>query len=290
MPLSIIIQEREDLVVSNRGGTMFKQRLISGIVLVIIAFVTLYFGGMLTFFVTAGISLIGMYELLKVIHIEKSPLGVVAYSGAILYYILLLMNLDQYDMPLILLVLIMLFAVYVFTFPKYQISSVAIAFFSLFYVTVMLSCIYLIRMLEDGGYMIVLVFLSAWGNDTLAYCVGRLFGKHKMSPVLSPKKTIEGAVGGVLGAGILGLIYGCIAQHFITAEYNLIPVFGIVCAVGGLISIVGDLGASAIKRNYDIKDYSHLIPGHGGILDRFDSIIFTAPIIYYLLVLVVGLK
>ena len=268
---------------------MFKQRLISGIILVIIAFVTLYYGGMLTFLVTAGISLVGMYELLRVIHIEKSALSVTAYSGAILYYILLLLNLDQYILPLILLILVMLFSVYVFTFPKYEISGVAITFFSIFYVTVMLSCIYRIRVLEDGAYMIVLVFLSAWGNDTLAYCAGRLFGKHKMSPVLSPKKTIEGAVGGVIGAGLLGFLYGLIARHFITASFDLTVVFAVVCAVGGLISIVGDLGASAIKRNYEIKDYSNLIPGHGGILDRFDSIIFTAPIIYYLLVLVVGL-
>ena len=184
----------------------------------------------------------------------------------------------------------MLIAVYVFTFPKYEISSIAIAYFALFYVTVMLSCIYRIRMLSDGAYMVVLVFLSAWGNDTLAYCAGRLFGKHKMSPILSPKKTIEGAVGGVIGAGLLGCLYGVIAKNFLSVNYNLIVVFGIVCAVGGLISIIGDLGASAIKRNYEIKDYSHLIPGHGGILDRFDSIIFTAPIIYYMLVMVVGLK
>ena len=268
---------------------MFKQRLISGIILVVIAVITLYFGGMLTFLVTAGISLIGMYELLRVIHVEKSALSVTAYTGAILYYILLLLSLDQYILPLLLLILIVMFSVYVFTFPKYEISSVAITFFSIFYVTVMLSCIYRIRVLEDGAYMIVLVFLSAWGNDTLAYCAGRLFGKHKMSPVLSPKKTIEGAVGGVIGAGLLGFLYGLIARHFITASFDLTVVFAVVCAVGGLISIVGDLGASAIKRNYEIKDYSNLIPGHGGILDRFDSIIFTAPIIYYLLVLVVGL-
>ena len=145
-------------------------------------------------------------------------------------------------------------------------------------------------MLSDGAYIVVLVFLSAWGNDTLAYCAGRLFGKHKMSPILSPKKTIEGAVGGVIGAGLLGCLYGLISKNFLSVHYNLIIVFGIVCAVGGLISIIGDLGASAIKRNYEIKDYSHLIPGHGGILDRFDSIIFTAPIIYYMLVMVVGLK
>ena len=111
-----------------------------------------------------------------------------------------------------------------------------------------------------------------------------------MSPILSPKKTVEGAIGGVIGAGLLGCLYGLFAKQFLSVNYNLIVVFGIVCAVGSLISIIGDLGASAIKRNYDIKDYSHLIPGHGGILDRFDSIIFTAPIIYYMLVMVVGLK
>ena len=264
---------------------MFKQRLISGIILVIIAFVTLYYGGFLTFFVVGAISLIGVFELLRVIHMEKSALGVIVYTGSILYYLLLLLGLE-----LALLVLIMLIAVYVFTFPKYEISSVAISYFALFYVTIMLSCIYRIRMLSDGAYMVVLVFLSAWGNDTLAYCAGRLFGKHKMSPILSPKKTIEGAVGGVIGAGLLGCLYGLISKNFLSVHYNLIIVFGIVCAVGGLISIIGDLGASAIKRNYDIKDYSHLIPGHGGILDRFDSIIFTAPIIYYMLVMVVGLK
>ncbi|MCI6858800.1 MAG: phosphatidate cytidylyltransferase [Eubacterium sp.] len=269
---------------------MFKERLLSGIVLVIIAFVTLYFGGFPTFFVVAAISLIGVFELLRVIHMEKSPLGVIVYSGSILYYLLLLLGLEQYVLPLALLVLIMLIAVYVFTFPKYEISSVAISFFALFYVTVMLSCIYRIRMLTDGGYMVVLVFLSAWGNDTLAYCTGRLIGRHKMSPILSPKKTIEGAAGGVIGAGLLGCLYGVFASHYLSVNYNLIASFGIICAVGGLISIIGDLGASAIKRNYEIKDYSHLIPGHGGILDRFDSIIFTAPIIYYMLVMVVGLK
>lgn len=269
---------------------MFKQRLLSGIVLVILAVVILYFGGTVTLIATAAISLMGMYELLKVVNQEKSALAVTAYSGAILYYLILWLNLEQYILPLVLLVLIMLFAVYVFSFPRFKIDQVTMAYFSLFYVTIMLSCIYRIRIMDNGGYMIALVFLSAWGNDTLAYCAGRLLGRHKMSPVLSPKKTIEGAVGGVLGAGLLGALYGLAGQHFIAADYNLPLIFALVCAAGGLISIIGDLGASAIKRNYDTKDYSNLIPGHGGILDRFDSIIFTAPIIYYLLVLVAGMK
>ncbi|MBR5046787.1 MAG: phosphatidate cytidylyltransferase [Eubacterium sp.] len=268
---------------------MFKQRLISGIVLVIIAVVTFYFGGFLTFAVVAAISLIGEYELLKVIRQEKSALAVISYTAAILYYILLLLDLGRFILPLTLLFLAALLAVYVFTFPRYEISHVAISFFGFFYVSVMMSYIYQIRMLENGGFKVTLLFLSAWGNDTLAYCAGRLFGKHKMSPVLSPKKTIEGAVGGVLGAGLLGAIFGLVSNYFITETFNMVLGFGILCAIGGLISIIGDLAASAIKRNYDVKDYGTLIPGHGGILDRFDSIIFIAPIIYYLLTMVIAI-
>ena len=269
---------------------MFKQRLISGIVLVIAAVAILYFGGFVTFLATSVISLIGLYELIRVIGREKSGLAVIVYTATILYYLLLLLGLEQHILPLMLLVLMLLAAVYVFAFPKYVISDVAICYFGLFYVSLMLSCIYRIRVLNDGAYMIALVFLSAWGNDTLAYCAGRLFGKHKMSPVLSPKKTVEGAIGGIIGAGLLGALYGLWAGRVLTVSYNPVPVFALACAVGGAISIIGDLTASAIKRNYDVKDYSNLIPGHGGILDRFDSIIFTAPIIYYILVLVVGLK
>ena len=275
--------------IQDRREKMFKQRLLSGIVLVILAVVILYHGGFLTLFATTLISLIGMYELLHVINVERSAFGVICYTATILYYLILFLDLEHYVTPLMLLVLILLLTVYVFKFPKYHINQAAVSFFAMFYVTVMLSCIYLIRDLDGGAFMIILVFLSSWGNDTLAYCAGRLFGKHKMSPVLSPKKTIEGAIGGVAGAALLGFIYGLIARRFIAFDLNIPLVFALVCFVGALISIVGDLGASAIKRNYDIKDYSNLIPGHGGILDRFDSVIFTAPIVYYLLVFAVGL-
>ena len=149
------------------------------------------------------------------------------------------------------------------------------AFFGFVYVGVMMSFIYQIRELQNGGEFVVLLFLAAWGNDTLAYCTGMLIGKHKMAPVLSPKKSVEGAVGGVAGAALLGVIYAAATQGPML-EY------AVICAIGALISMVGDLAASAIKRNQGIKDYGKLIPGHGGILDRFDSVIFTAPVIYFL--------
>ena len=105
-----------------------------------------------------------------------------------------------------------------------------------------------------------------------------------MAPILSPKKSIEGAVGGVVGSALLTAIYGCVFKTQMNMDTNEIIILALIAAVSGLISMIGDLTASAIKRNHDVKDYGNLIPGHGGILDRFDSMIITAPIIYYLAV------
>lgn len=156
-----------------------------------------------------------------------------------------------------------------------------LAFFGLFYVAVMLSYVYQIRMLEQGAFLVWLVFLCSWGCDTCAYCVGVTMGKHKMAPVLSPKKSVEGGIGGVLGAALLGAVYALAINKFGGASADVLT-YALICGVGGVISQVGDLAASAIKRNHDIKDYGKLIPGHGGILDRFDSVIITAPIIFYM--------
>ena len=229
-----------------------------------------------------------MFELYRVFKLEKTPLAYISYAMAILFYVSRLFAGVVEPMALIMLFLILLMFVYVFSYPKYEAKDVMAIFFGLFYIAVMLSYVYQIRVLESGGIYVVLLFLGSWGNDTLAYCAGRLFGKHKMSPVLSPKKTIEGAVGGVAGAGLLGFLYSLIAKNFILTDSNLGLVFAVICMVGALLSIIGDLAASAIKRNYDIKDYGTLIPGHGGILDRFDSVIFIAPIIYYFLIYTVG--
>ena len=128
-----------------------------------------------------------------------------------------------------------------------------------------------------------LIFLSSWGCDTFAYCTGMLLGRHKLAPVLSPKKSVEGAIGGIAGAALLGVLYGVLTK-------GNIPIYALICAVGAAASQVGDLAASAVKRQHNIKDYGHLIPGHGGILDRFDSVIVTAPMIYILAVLLMDIR
>ena len=258
---------------------MFKTRLISGIVLVIIALATIISGSWILFFTLLAVSLIGMRELYKVMKVSDehvTVLELVGYLGAVLYYIAMKADFGNYGTMAIIISMILILFVYVFGYPKYHAEQVMAAFFGVVYVAVMLSFIYLTRSLPDGKFLVWLIFLCSWGCDTCAYCVGMLIGKHKMAPVLSPKKSIEGAVGGVAGAALLGVIYAAATQGKM-AEYALI------CAVGALISMVGDLAASAIKRNQNIKDYGKLIPGHGGILDRFDSMLFTAPAIFFAL-------
>ena len=229
---------------------MFKTRLLSGIVLVLVALLTICSGGTVLYMTVLCLSLIGAGELFRVMKVREDKwnlLEITGYAGVVIFYLSLLLHDPMYQMLALILDLVLLMAVYVFTYPKYNANQVMPAFFAIVYVGVMLSYVYQTRML---------------------------------APVLSPKKSVEGAVGGVVGAILLGIIYAAATKGGMV-EY------AIICGVGALISMVGDLAASAIKRNQGIKDYGKLIPGHGGILDRFDSVIFTAPIIYFLSVLLI---
>ncbi len=152
---------------------------------------------------------------------------------------------------------------------------------------------------NEGVFFIGLAFSCSWFTDTFAYIVGVKFGKHKMAPVISPKKSIEGAIGGVVVTAALNvlLVYlftvGCsklygysIFGESASKYLYIIP----ISMVLSLVSMLGDLSASVIKRNYGIKDYGKLIPGHGGIMDRFDSVIFVAPTLYCILSLITFFK
>ena len=263
---------------------MFKTRLLSGILLVIIALATIITGGDVLFATLLMISFIGMTEIYKVLKISGTLLGVAGYIAAVAYYFALRFGNAEWVIMLAIAFLIAIMIIYVFSYPKYRSEQIMLAFFGLFYVAFMLSYVYQIRMLEQGAFLVWLAFICSWGSDTCAYCVGMLIGKHKMAPKLSPKKSIEGAVGGVVGAALLGALYAVAINHFASVTANVV-LYAIIGGVGALVSMVGDLAASAIKRNHDIKDYGNLIPGHGGILDRFDSVIFTAPIIYYMAIM-----
>ena len=136
-------------------------------------------------------------------------------------------------------------------------------------------------------YTVWMIFISSWICDTCAYAVGILFGKHKLAPVLSPGKSVEGALGGIVGSALVGALYAYFLVEKVVSEQEVTWVFVLISAAGAVISQVGDLAASAVKRNHEIKDYGKLIPGHGGVMDRFDSVIFTAPMIYFLTLLLI---
>lgn len=265
---------------------MFKTRLLSGIILVMIAAASIAAGGPVLFAVLLAISLIGVFELYRAMEVHQKgfgPLEVAGYVGTVGYYLSLLWNrTDEFSLMILMFALVLIMTVYVFYYPKYRAEQIMAALFGIIYVAVMLSYIYKTRNLEGGAWLVGLIFLSSWGSDTCAYCVGMLIGKHKMAPVLSPKKSVEGGIGGVAGAALLGALYALVIAGVNPAEGHTPLMYAIICAVGAMISMVGDLAASAIKRNKEIKDYGKLIPGHGGILDRFDSVIFTAPFIYFL--------
>ncbi len=264
---------------------MFMIRLRSSIIVMALTILFVVLGGDVLFAAVGAISFIGMMELYRIMKINKALPGILGYLAGAVYYALLYFKQQEHLVMFFILFLLLLMVLYVLQFPKYNTEQIAIAFLGLFYVAVMLSYIYQVRILKDGAWIIWLAFIGAWGSDTCAYCVGMLIGKHKVTPKLSPKKSLEGCIGGVLGAALIGFIYATAIRGYLTEINNLPWIFAIIGAASSVISQIGDLAASAIKRNHDIKDYGNLIPGHGGILDRFDSIIFTAPIVYYLTVL-----
>ncbi|HOQ36456.1 MAG TPA: phosphatidate cytidylyltransferase [Acetivibrio sp.] len=274
---------------------MLKTRVASAAVAIFLLIAVVFSGktviGISVFFV----SIIAMYEYFKALeNASYRPVKPVGYFSCL--YILLL-SLEHFSFGslnwiknvlssefLSLAVFIMLVAslsCIVFLHRKYNIVDVAVTVFGVFYITFLFSFIVLIRNMENGFFLVWLIFIGAFSTDTFAYFSGLLFGKHKLMPEISPKKTVEGAIGGMLGCTVATTLYGVYlissGNVSVISLYHYI-VLGILC---GVISQLGDWAASAIKRFVKVKDYGNIMPGHGGALDRFDSILFTAPVIYY---------
>lgn len=154
--------------------------------------------------------------------------------------------------------------------------------YGLLYIPFFMGHLLYLDQMPKGNLLIWLVFLISFGTDTFAYLVGMRFGKHRLSPNISPKKSVEGSVGGLVAAVVLTVVYGAFLEGNQGIGLSLVE-YGIIAFVASLVSQLGDLAASMIKRQFGIKDYGTLLPGHGGVLDRFDSVIFAAPAIYYMI-------
>lgn len=164
-------------------------------------------------------------------------------------------------------------------FPKYNLLDFSVNLFLLIYVGWTLNHLILLRNLDQGFWLVMFLFLIIWSSDTGAYFAGRFMGKNKLAPQVSPNKTIEGSVGGLLLSIIVAIIYNYYIKLF------SLPVVLILALLLSVMGQIGDLIESALKRLVGVKDAGNLIPGHGGILDRFDSTITTAPVFFYLLIL-----
>ena len=169
---------------------------------------------------------------------------------------------------------------------KLQFTALCVAVFSGFIYPFLLGALVRLRGLEDGKFFILVAFLLSMVADSGAYFVGRACGKHKLAPVISPKKTVEGAIGGVVTNVAVMLLYAFLLKkcfNFTEVNYLFAAIYGVL---GAIASIIGDLTLSVVKRQVGIKDYGNLLPGHGGILDRFDSTMIVAPMAEILMLLI----
>jgi len=273
---------------------MFVKRLISGIFLITVTGLAFAFGGYYLSAVLMIISLIGYCELVKALCSETKRRELngpdnIAYISIILYYLSVTFTDDKTFLILVIGGFMLVELVwFVIRFPKYSADRIVRTVFSVIYCPVMLSFIYMIRVLKGREFLIWIVLISSWGCDTLAYCSGMLLGRHHPFKQLSPKKSTEGCIGGIIGSAVIGLLFGLFyVKRFLPVpfiEWRL----ALICGVGALMGMVGDLAASGIKRNNNIKDFGKLIPGHGGIMDRFDSMILCAPAAYILTYLLIA--
>ena len=274
-----------------------KQRIITGIIVVLIMIPIVLFAQTPVLPVAIAIgSVIAMFEMMRCIGMHKAwafaiPLYALAASLPFLTRFMALGSLNasvkpesakhlaQHGAILMIIILFYFFTVAIFSRGKYNLADVCILFAASFYILMGFNSIVILHDNEEGGHVLYLaIFISAWITDVFAYFCGMLFGrggKHKLIPDVSPKKTVEGSIGGTVFCVLAMMLFGWICNHF--TEYNSnILMFAIGGALASIVAQIGDLLMSYIKRYYGIKDFSQLFPGHGGVLDRFDSILAVA--------------
>ena len=244
-------------------------------------------------FIVAAIAVTAIHEYMNCVkNKEINAIAWISYLLAASICFLHVINPDYYTYVLLYGVptlLLILFMHPIVTNMKITFEDVAYTFIGILYIVgfiVFIPLIYGSNHDISGKVLIWILMFAAWGTDTFAYCVGMKFGKHKFSKV-SPNKSIEGCIGGLVGAVVGAVIYSACINYFMGLSIPLVTV-GLITAVLSLIGQVGDFSASVIKRYFEIKDFSNLFPGHGGMIDRIDSVIFIAPFAYLLFSMFLG--
>jgi len=244
--------------------------------------------GIVTLLVT-GIVTLASFELLRAVGaVKKRFLCMITAAAAALIPLCYWQQVDNWAIKLILMVLLFaLFATAVFTYGRQKSVNAEEILFSLFggiLYPILMSSLVQLRMMEKGAFLVMLPIVSAFLTDTGAYFFGMFLGKHRGVTKVSPNKSVEGFVGGLVSGVVFMVLYGLVTKNGFDLEVDLLrmALYGLL---GSFVTMLGDLSFSLIKRQYGIKDYGSLLPGHGGMLDRFDSMSFAAPVMWLLVTL-----
>ena len=269
-----------------------KVRVLTSIGIAVIGLPILFLSEYLIYpMAVALLSLAAMYEMTALTGFRKKPIvWVPSYLIAMAMPIgAYFTNADSFEYLTASAGLLLAFLFYLFTYSvlsrgKVKFADVSMHFTVLLYISVSFTSLSLVRYITNGVFMFSLVFVASWVCDMFAYFVGRAIGKHKLIEEISPKKTVEGSVGGIVCTTLAFALYGLIMSLFDGPSPNYI----VLLVLGFVLSIIaqfGDLICSLIKREHGIKDYGNIFPGHGGVLDRFDSVLAVAPVLYIFCVL-----
>ena len=271
---------------------MLKIRVLGAAIVVLIIALSMMIGNLATAGLVFVLTLAGLYEFYHAIGTAgHRPISYLGYIYSVPVFISAVMkSIDKtgwifdykYVHEWVLYFFIMsVFTIMILSKGKYNILDAALTITGYIYVTFLLEFIFLIRSMDGGTYLVWLLFMGVWGADTGAYFTGRYLGRRKIVPSISPNKTVEGSIGGIAGAVLLTWIYGMLFGKYMsglsTGDFILLGI------LSGIVSQLGDWMASSVKRFAGIKDYANIVPGHGGVLDRFDSIMSTAPLVYFYL-------
>lgn len=255
---------------------MLKTRIISAIIGITLILLIIYAGGLYWQGLVLLLALVGYYEYL---HMIKGEIGfpLVAAGYLLLLAVLLPDYLGAWFYPVVLAALLLLIIRAVFGYPRIKTADVALVFLGAFFLGFMLNFALRLGDLEQGSLAVLLAFLLTWASDTGGYFGGRFWGKNKLAPLLSPNKTREGALGCIVLTVITAVVFFIITDME-TASGAYLVLLGILASI---MAQLGDLFISSIKRNFKVKDTGWIIPGHGGVLDRFDSFLLVVPLVYY---------
>ncbi len=257
-----------------------KQRILTAIVGVPVLLLFMYLGGTPFAFLIFVLATVGTHELYTMAKGKHHILFIPVLLGVWAMLLCSWLGVSNWMTMGILITFCLVFGYAVFRFPAFGVEDIAVNFLALIYIGWTMSHLILMGHLENGRLLVFMAFLAMWANDSGAYFIGTWFGKRRPWGAISPKKSVEGTIGGI--------VITCIALFLMNLYFDLMPVIapvfiGIAVAIIGLI---GDLMESMLKRYYGVKDSGKLLPGHGGILDRFDSVMLAAPMMYYCILLV----